>query len=263
MADASKKFTFRLIEGKDFPSLTDKDNQDLLMKWCMKGRVKAQVYTFDQMFQAYEKDQFVLDFFKDENVTSTLQTLSSSGKWSVVGLMAESVTATPVPATTMSMAFFDKLYEDEQIVRPSGAIRKCMDEFFGDLTASDELRQMLLNEDSDSYCTFNESDREQFLFRLFEHLCLGGQICQYEDSVEPYLDLTKQLYKDLISVQKNPDSKELAIISSVFKVTASDKTGVYYPSDQEHRQTFSYLVVDPLKRHLTVLYHRFGAIAFT
>ena len=57
---------------------------------------------------------------------------------------------------------------------------------------------MLLNEDSDSYCTFNESDREQFLFNLFEHLCLGGQICQYEDTIDPYLDITKQLYKDLI-----------------------------------------------------------------
>ena len=33
MADSAKKFTFRLIEGKDFPSLSDKDNQDYLMKW--------------------------------------------------------------------------------------------------------------------------------------------------------------------------------------------------------------------------------------
>ncbi|XP_070213027.1 cilia- and flagella-associated protein 300-like [Littorina saxatilis] len=222
MADAAAKFTFRHIDGKEFPSLLDKDNQDYLMKWCMKGRIGAQMYTFDQMFQAYEKDQFVLDFLKDDNVTSTLQSLAASGKWSPVGLKAESVTATSIPCTVMSMSFFDKLYED--VVRSCGSIRKCMDEFFGDFTVSDELRQMLLNEDSDCYCTFNESDREQFLFHLFEHLCLGGQICQYEDKIDPYLDVTKQLYKDLVSVQKNPDSKELVVTSSVFKVTASVST---------------------------------------
>ena len=61
----------------------------------------------------------------------------------MTGLVAESVTATPVPATVVSMAFFDKLYEDEQVVRPSGSIRKCMDEFFGDFTISDELRQVI------------------------------------------------------------------------------------------------------------------------
>lgn len=58
---------------------------------------------------------------------------------------------------------------------------------------------MLLNEDSDSFCVFNETDREEFLFHLFQHICLGGQVCQYEDTVDPYLDFTKQLYKDLIT----------------------------------------------------------------
>ncbi|PVD19007.1 hypothetical protein C0Q70_21566 [Pomacea canaliculata] len=169
MADNPKKFVFHLLQGKEFPSLSNKDNQDYLMKWSMKGRITAQAYSFDQMFQAYEKDQFVLDFFRDENVVSTLQMLSSSGKW------------TPV----------------------------------------DELRQMLLNEDSDSFCVFNETDREEFLFHLFQHICLGGQVCQYEDTVDPYLDFTKQLYKDLITVQKKSETKELFITSSVFKVTAA------------------------------------------
>ena len=57
---------------------------------------------------------------------------------------------------------------------------------------------MLLNEDSDAYCTFHTADRDQFLFRLFEHMCLGGQICQHEDNIDCYLDFTKQMYKDLI-----------------------------------------------------------------
>ena len=58
--------------------------------------------------------------------------------------------------------------------------------------------QMLLLEESDHYCLYSDSEKEEFLFRLFQHLCLGGQVCQYEDMVDPYLNITKQMYKDLI-----------------------------------------------------------------
>jgi hypothetical protein len=43
------------------------------------------------------------------------------------------------------MAFFDKVYDDEQICRSSGSIKKCMDEFYEDFTISDELRQVSVN----------------------------------------------------------------------------------------------------------------------
>ena len=58
--------------------------------------------------------------------------------------------------------------------------------------------QMLLLEESDHYCLYSDSEKEEFLFHLFQHLCLGGQVCQYEDMVDPYLNITKQMYKDLI-----------------------------------------------------------------
>ena len=60
------------------------------------------------------------------------------------------------------------------------------------------MLQLLLDEDSDHFCLFNESERSEFLFLLFRHFCLGGQVCQYEDKVDPYLNVTKQVYKELI-----------------------------------------------------------------
>ena len=60
------------------------------------------------------------------------------------------------------------------------------------------MLQMLLLEDSDHYDGYSDSEREEFLFRLFKHVCLGGAVCQYEDTVQPYLDVTKSLYKDLV-----------------------------------------------------------------
>jgi len=60
------------------------------------------------------------------------------------------------------------------------------------------MLQMLLMPDSDNYDMFSAEERNEFLFLLFRHLCLGGAVCQYEDTVQPYLDATKAIYKDLI-----------------------------------------------------------------
>lgn len=64
------------------------------------------------------------------------------------------------------------------IVRQSGSIMKCYDEMYGDIMVSDELRKMLLLDDSDNYEVYSEDDRSEFLFRIFKHICLGGSVCQ-------------------------------------------------------------------------------------
>lgn len=57
---------------------------------------------------------------------------------------------------------------------------------------------MLQEEESENYYAVGRAEREEFLFRLFKHLCLGGELCQYEDTVEPYISTTRRIYKDLI-----------------------------------------------------------------
>lgn len=57
---------------------------------------------------------------------------------------------------------------------------------------------MLQEEDSEHYYVVGREERREFLFRLFKHLCFGGELCQYEDTIHPYISTTKQIYKDLI-----------------------------------------------------------------
>uniref|UniRef100_A0A4W3HR51 Cilia- and flagella-associated protein 300 n=1 Tax=Callorhinchus milii TaxID=7868 RepID=A0A4W3HR51_CALMI len=179
-----------------------------------------------------------------------------------VGADVKKVETEAVPCTQLSMTFFDRLYS-EGIVRDTGHIAKCYDEVYEDFTIADKLRQVLLLEDSDDYEIFNKADREEFLFRIFKHLCLGGAFCQYEDMIDVYLDITKTIYKELVSVQKDPRTKLISIVSTVFKVTAYDDYGICYPSTTEHEQTFAYLIVDAIKRHVHVFYHSFGGGLFT
>ncbi|XP_053313861.1 cilia- and flagella-associated protein 300 [Spea bombifrons] len=256
------KFTFSHLPNRTFNSLENRDTRELLLKWSMNGRLLAQAFRYDQYFQPYQKDDFLLAFFQDPNVVSQLKLISdSSGQWRTLDAEVKKVEAEEIPCHQLSMAFFDPLYA-EGIVRESGHISKCLDEFVDDFTISDELRKVLVLEDFDKYDIFSQSDRGEFLFLLFKHLCLGGALCQFEDMIEPYIETTKCIYKDLLSVQKDPESKKINIISTVFKVTAYDENGMCYPSVRRHEQTFAYLIVDPLKRHINVLYHCFGAGAF-
>lgn len=57
---------------------------------------------------------------------------------------------------------------------------------------------MLLMEDSENYDVYSAAEKEEFLYQIFRHVCLGGALCQYEDSIEPYLTVTKAIYKDLV-----------------------------------------------------------------
>lgn len=261
MEAKTRKFSFQFLQSKKFSSIESKESQELFLKWSMKGRICAQMYSFDQSFQAYEKDSFVLDFLTDPNVLHTLKVVSSSGELSSLGVKATSVTAEVVPCTILSMTFFDRL-QDDNVVRESGAIQKCFDEYYQDMIVSDELRKMLIIDDSDHYCLYSDTEREELLFNIFKHICLGGKLCQYEDNIEPYLDITKQIYKDFISVQKNPETKELNILSHVFKITAKSDDFLIYPADTEHEQNFAYLIVDPLKRHVIVFSHSYGTGVF-
>lgn len=57
---------------------------------------------------------------------------------------------------------------------------------------------MLIDEESDNFGLFLEGDRNEFIFHIFRFLVLGGKWCQYEDKINPYLELTKMLYKNLV-----------------------------------------------------------------
>ncbi|KAJ8031158.1 hypothetical protein HOLleu_27800 [Holothuria leucospilota] len=257
-----KKFNFLHLNEKKCAFLNDKDVQDLFMKWSMQGNICVQYYSYDQLFQLYQKSDFVLDFLQDPVVTSSLQVITDSGSSGPVGISAVKVEVTEIPCSITSMEFFDRLSTDG-IVRDSGHIVKCFDDFYEDFTISDELRKMLLMENSDNYEIYSDKEREEFLFRLFQHICLGGAVCQYEDFIEPYLKTTKMIYKDLVSVRKDPDTKELKVSSIVIKVKGWDKDDFqFYPSDQDHEQTFAYFIIDPLKRHVAVLYHKWGRGVF-
>ncbi|XP_070607760.1 cilia- and flagella-associated protein 300 isoform X1 [Erythrolamprus reginae] len=254
-------YTFHYLRQKSFPALESKGTRERLLKWSMDGRITAQAFSFDQNFKGYQRDDFLMAFLNHPEVNSNLKLLSSSGRWTTLNTKVKKVDAKNILCTQVSMSFFDRLY-CEGLVRENGAIVKCFDEYHDEIPIADELRKVLLLDDSDHYDLFSHLDREEFLFCIFKHLCIGGAFCQYEDDLGPYLETTKSLYKDLVSVQKDPETKNIHIVSTVFKVCAYDADGLCYPTPSSHEQNFAYLIVNPLNRHIYVLYHVFGVPSF-
>jgi hypothetical protein len=69
------------------------------------------------------------------------------------------------------------------IVRHGGHITKCLEDRFDDVTIDDKLREMLVNEDdSENAFVFSEEEKSEFIYKIFKHLCVGGGICQVNDT---------------------------------------------------------------------------------
>ncbi|XP_049603423.1 cilia- and flagella-associated protein 300 isoform X2 [Syngnathus scovelli] len=249
--DLERTFSFRSVPSRKFAFLEEKETVALLMKWSMLGRLSAQTFSFDQKFHLYDSDRFALCFFKDASVLSSVKMMDG---WQPFDRPVASVDVEVVPSTKVSMDLFDPIYTCG-IVASSGHIARCFHEVYPDY---DKLREMLQDEESDNYHILGSAERAEFLFRLFKHLCLGGELNQYEDTIEPYINVTKKIYKELISVQKDPETKRIAVVSMVLKVHVYDESGRCYPGSRDEEQTFAYLIVDPFKRHVTLLCHSYG-----
>ncbi|XP_043466821.1 cilia- and flagella-associated protein 300-like isoform X2 [Leptopilina heterotoma] len=225
----------------------------------MKDNINIQNFAFNESFHSYHKYHLVEAFFKDEAVAKALK-LKNGNKWIPEEITASSVEVKQLQCSVLSMAFFDKLRNsDNNIVHKSGAIRKRCDEEIEDFLVADNLRVMLLNESSDEYGLYTQNEREEFIFVIFQMLVLGGILCQYEDNIQHYLDTTKTIYKDLISVEIQEETHELHVTTMVMKVEVKNSRGEsYFPRNPSHKQNLGFLLIEPSSRQITTVLHQFS-----
>ena len=178
------------------------------------------------------------------------------GHWTHLGHPGKcsEVKAEQLECKATSMEFFDRLYECEAI-RSSGSICGCVPEYMDNgFIINDEVGKVMLMEDSNNYDTFSKDERNELLFKIFQHLTLGGPLNQYENEIGPYFDTVKTFYKNLISVGKDSKTGKIHVVSAAGRVDqAVGLTGLF--PQEGHPQNFCYVVVNPVKREATVWYH--------
>ena len=91
------------------------------------------------------------------------------------------------------------------------------------------------------------------MFKLFQFICLGGALNQFEQSVTEYLEATKDMYKDLVCVAKDEGTNEIKPQSMIFRINGvSAANGESLPDPDDHPQNFTYVLVDPIRWHVTL-----------
>lgn len=130
-----------------------------------------------------------------------------------------------------------------------------LEDVVDEITVADKLKEAILMEETENYPIF-DTIRNDFLFLLFSHITLGGSLCQYEDTVDAYLETTKLFFKDLVSAARDPDNGTVYIRSLCFKIETIENTEPF-PTKPGHYQNFFYLLVDPYTRQLNVFTHEF------
>ncbi|KAG5189966.1 hypothetical protein JKP88DRAFT_352879 [Tribonema minus] len=144
------------------------------------------------------------------------------------------------------------------IVSANGHIRAMMEETVSGMTVGDRLRDALVNPDSDDAHAFDKGKKAELLYHVFKALVLGGAMCQPEDRLEPYLDATKRLYKDMVCVFRAKDDPAIQVASHAFIINAVEWTSAglrLFEVDSPHNVCL--VVVTPRKGQVVMLHKTF------
>jgi len=258
--EAPQAAIFHLLKPAASCAFDDAYVKQYLAKWDMLKHTRFLHFRYTKAYHKMASDEFLIDFFNDPNVQKALEVLQPKGEWQPVAGKVKSVSSSVVKASMTRMDIFDKLEDAEpSIIRgASSSIMKCMEEVVDGFTVSDTLREMLVKgEESENYGLFSDEERAEFLYLVFKHISLGGAMNQYEDEIEPYLDISKRIYKEMLSVQKDPISGKIAIASPLFSVKGVDAEGGWSLFPVASENSFAYISMDPQRRTCKLWYHAF------
>ncbi|TNV76267.1 hypothetical protein FGO68_gene6052 [Halteria grandinella] len=230
-------FTFVVLpdDGKQFANFTHKD-------------VQAKFFQFNQPFHLIGADNFLKDLFNDKTVLSTFNPVAYT-------LNCNSVKYKKLNAEVINLAWFDFLIE-KGIVMDDYRIKADYDEYFEGIQLSDRLRKAMLWEESEYYCELQDDKiQNEFIYKLFQMVFIGGSMCQFDENLKEYLEVIKKLYKDLITVAKDPETGEIKVMSQVFLIEQIDGLDKLFPMPY-HPQNWFFVIVDPIHWHCTFLYHK-------
>eukprot|EP00639_Heterosigma_akashiwo_P029987 CAMPEP_0194666812 /NCGR_PEP_ID=MMETSP0295-20121207/2957_1 /TAXON_ID=39354 /ORGANISM="Heterosigma akashiwo, Strain CCMP2393" /LENGTH=253 /DNA_ID=CAMNT_0039549171 /DNA_START=69 /DNA_END=831 /DNA_ORIENTATION=- len=244
-AGKESPFSFELIgeNHESFKGLHARETQENLLRWGLNESLKLTKIRYGGRFHESTERRFV----------SELLASRASG---LVGV----VVGGPGGAAAAVHSYTDGILRPPHRggcrlgLHNKGGGGGMADEEFAGKVVSDCLREMLANPDSEKAGLFKEEDRDELIFHLFKLLCLGGAISQPDDQVSPYLDTTKLLYKDAVSVYRCAKTREIKAGARAY-VVDSTASGLFPNPGSPHN--FCLVVVNPLLRQATIIYQPF------
>jgi len=250
--DAPLKYIFQTVDDPShYKNIFTKENFQTLAKWGLRDNMELVKFRFNTSFTMTDLDRFLKDLFNDNTIKKNFPPLSHIIPKEGKEIKNFKYKILRTQATNLDI--FDSLYENDIVTPETGYIHQDYDINVDDFIVSDKLRQSLIVEESEPYLAFDDEKRDEFLFHIFKRIVLGGSLCQNEEKIDPYLDMTKFFYKDLVSAAKDPDSGKIYIRSVPIEILDVEGNNLY--RNKYHIQNFFYVIIDPYQRYVHLWYH--------
>ena len=233
--------------------LGERAGAERMLRWGLKDHLKVKRFKFSGRFQADGADQFVSGIFSSPEVMASLGVTATSASSTAAGALS----VAPVASTVLNMGFFDVL-ETENMMGANGYLRKCMPETYDNVESDNLIVDMMLNPDSENLAVYTQAQKAEFIYHLFKLFFVGGAMHQRDDYANEYLETTKALYKELLTVHKSARTGKIEISSQIFEVAKANDAAEFKLYDREHPHNKCYVVVDAVKKLATVVYLPFG-----
>ncbi|KRX02988.1 hypothetical protein PPERSA_03079 [Pseudocohnilembus persalinus] len=229
-----------IFEQINNPVLEDKTFKEYLSKWGLQQSIRVQSFRFNQKYDDLSHIQFFKDFFNDQAVKAGTGVYNSK--------TVQEIKLEKLKCTQVKLDMFQNLKEFDIVSGDN--IKQCIPDYYEEIEICTNLRQALLVEESEYWEAFTEEQRQEFLFKVFSLLYIGGGMCQYDDQLSVYLEWTKFLYKNLISARKDTESENVFVESQVYEIKKVDDT----LNTEKHPQNVFYVVINPSLRSVNALF---------
>jgi len=111
---------------------------------------------------------------------------------------------------------------------------------------------MLVNENSENACLYTDSEKHELIFQLFRIFAIGGNLCQPDITIDRYLNLTKTVYKELVTVYRDANTQEVKVSGKAFAVQSVTDIELF-PNNPDSTWNICIVLIDPLKKMITMV----------
>ena len=153
--------------------------------------------------------------------------------------------------TELNLNMLDRL-EEHGIVGHNEYIKKTYQDPVNGVEIVDRLREALIMQESELYEIYSSEERQELLFVLLKLVVIGGNLNQYEDYLTPYREVVKELYKQVVSVRKDPSTSQMFADTHAYAVQAVDGETVHI---NDSDQNLHLVLVHPFTKTVIVMRH--------
>lgn len=247
------RFDFQVCnEMAAYPNIFNKENIKLMEKWGLT-HMEMVKFRFNINFNLTSQSEFIVDLFNSATVRNACPGLNGVVLFTDASKV-ENVKFSKLSTSSVSLDILDPLYDSKIVNRETGYIKKDFEENYEGIQLCDKLKGALVNPDDENFCIFNEKVRNEFLFKIFQHIAVGGSLCQYEDYIGDYLNLTKCFYKDLVAATKDQNTNQIVIRSYAYQILELNNKKLF--KNPYNPQNFMYISVDPYQKTVSVWYNK-------